>query len=119
MSVSIEPPPRQPILTFGQNIELFFCLYVNWWNDPVRCNSTHSRLFGFLSTVPAIWRALQCLRRYYNTRDVFPHLVNGGKYVMTMTFLAMLSVYRIDQDKVNLAIFITFAAINSLYSSKL
>lgn len=30
--------------------------------------------------MPAWWRFAQCLRRYYNTKQAFPHLVNAGKY---------------------------------------
>jgi len=99
------------------NIELFFCLYANYWNNPPQCNSTHSRLLGFFSTLPGIWRALQCIRRYYDTRNIFPHLVNCGKYSMTILYYVTLSIYRIDQTRTHLAVFITFAAINALYCS--
>ncbi|KAL8951182.1 MAG: hypothetical protein Q9222_002812 [Ikaeria aurantiellina] len=40
------------------NLELFFCLYAHHWNNPAQCNSTHSRLLGFFSTLPGIWRGL-------------------------------------------------------------
>ncbi|EKD19509.1 EXS family protein [Drepanopeziza brunnea f. sp. 'multigermtubi' MB_m1] len=102
---------------FMSNIELFFCLYAHYWDNPAQCNSTHSRLLGFFSTLPGIWRALQCLRRYRDTRNVFPHLVNGGKYTMTIVYCVSLSIYRIDRAKSNLAIFITFATINAVYCS--
>lgn len=99
------------------NLELFFCLYSKNWNNPGQCNSTHSRLLGFLSTVPGIWRALQCLRRYYDTRNAFPHLVNCGKYTFTILFYMSLSLYRIDRVDSLKALFITFATINSIYCS--
>ena len=105
-------------LTFLQNLELFFCLYAKNWNNPGQCNSTHSRLLGFFSTVPGIWRALQCLRRYYDTRNAFPHLVNCGKYTFTILFYMSLSLYRIDRDDSLKAMFITFATINSTYCCK-
>lgn len=38
-----------------QNIELFFCLYANAWDNPQNCNSTHSRLLGFFACLPPIW----------------------------------------------------------------
>jgi hypothetical protein len=59
---------------FG-NVELFFCLYHNDWNNPPQCNSSNSILFGFLTTVPGIMRAAQCFRRFAETGDAFPHLV--------------------------------------------
>lgn len=96
-------------------MELFFCLYSKAWNNPGQCNSTHSRLLGFFSTVPGIWRALQCLRRYYDTRNAFPHLVNCGKYTFTILFYMSLSLYRIDKSHSLKALFITFATINSIY----
>ena len=102
-------------LTLEQNVELFFCLYSKAWNNPGQCNSTHSRLLGFFSTVPGIWRALQCLRRYYDTRNAFPHLVNCGKYTFTILFYMSLSLYRIDKSHSLKALFITFATINSIY----
>ncbi|TVY80370.1 Protein SYG1-like protein [Lachnellula suecica] len=102
---------------FMSNIELFFCLYATYWSHPSQCNSSHSRLLGFFSTLPGIWRALQCLRRYYDTRNVFPHLVNCGKYGMTILYYVSLSIYRIDHSKGNLALFVSFAAINACYTS--
>ncbi|KHO01436.1 exs [Metarhizium album ARSEF 1941] len=102
---------------YAHNIELFFCLYANKWDDPPQCNSNHSRLLGFLMALPPIWRLLQCVRRYRDTRNVFPHLVNGGKYTMTIISTVMLSLYRIDGTNSNLALFITFSILNSIYVS--
>ncbi|KAJ6438349.1 signal transduction protein Syg1 [Purpureocillium lavendulum] len=100
------------------NIELFFCLYANEWGNPDQCNSNHSRLLGFLMTLPPIWRFLQCLRRYKDTRNVFPHLVNGGKYTMTIVTSVLLSLYRIQNTHTLLALYITFSIINSIYVCK-
>ncbi|KAH6665725.1 signal transduction protein-like protein Syg1 [Halenospora varia] len=102
---------------YSHNVELFFCLYANEWNNPGQCNSAHSRLLGFFSTLPAIWRLFQCLRRYYDTRNIFPHLVNGGKYCASIVYYVTLSLYRIDRTNSKLAIFITFAAVNAAYVS--
>lgn len=99
------------------NIELFFCIYAHAWNNPSQCNSNHSRLLGFFSTLPPIWRLLQCLRRYRDTRNVFPHLVNGGKYTMTILSYVTLSLYRIEESHRNLALFIAFSTVNSFYTS--
>ncbi|KAL8409931.1 hypothetical protein RB594_008134 [Gaeumannomyces avenae] len=105
-------------LTYAMcNIELFFCLYRNAWLDPEQCNSSHSRLLGFLSALPPIWRFLQCIRRYHDTRNVFPHLVNCGKYLMSIIAAMCLSLYRIDGTRTNLALFVTFSTINGIYTS--
>ncbi|PBP27797.1 EXS family protein [Diplocarpon rosae] len=102
---------------FMGNIALFFCLYANYWNNPRQCNSSNSRLLGFFTALPGIWRVLQCLRRYFDTMNVFPHMVNCVKYAMTIAYCVTLSMYRIEHTRRNLAIFIAFATINSIYCS--
>ncbi|KAL8688103.1 MAG: hypothetical protein Q9218_005904 [Villophora microphyllina] len=105
-------------LTYAMgNLELFFCLYANHWNSPAQCNSNHSRLLGFFSTLPGIWRGGQCLRRYYDTQNAFPHLVNLGKYTFTILCYLTLSLYRIDRTMQLKALFIACATVNSVYCS--
>jgi xenotropic and polytropic retrovirus receptor 1 len=99
------------------NIELFFCLYAQDWSNPPLCNSSHSRLLGFFSTLPAVWRALQCLRRYYDSRNWFPHLANCAKYTCNILYYMVLSLYRIDKTPELRALFIFFATINATYCS--
>lgn len=99
------------------NIELFFCLYAQRWSDPPICNSTHSRLLGFFTALPAVWRGLQCIRRYYDSRNWFPHLANCGKYTCSILYYMSLSLYRIDQTASLRDLFVFFATINALYSS--
>ncbi|TQS35534.1 hypothetical protein Golomagni_04045 [Golovinomyces magnicellulatus] len=96
------------------NIEVFFCLYLNHWNDPPQCGSTHSVLLGFFTALPSVWRALQCLRRYYDTGDKFPHLVNCAKYMTTIIYYTALSVYRINETKKNVIFFLIAAGVNSV-----
>jgi len=36
------------------NVELFFCLYSQHWQDQAMCNSSHSRLLGFFTTLPGM-----------------------------------------------------------------
>lgn len=105
-------------LTYSMaQIELFFCLYVNDWNQPRRCNSNNSRLLGFLTTLPAIWRALQCLRRYKDSGKSFPHLANFAKYLGNIIYYMTLSMYRIHLTGPYRAAFIAFALINGVYCS--
>ncbi|KAL1799218.1 hypothetical protein ACET3X_003255 [Alternaria dauci] len=105
-------------LTYSMSgIALFFCLYAHDWNNPPQCNSSHLRVTGFLSTLPGIWRLMQCLRRYKDTGNKFPHLLNGGKYMATILFYASISVYRMDQKTSTKAVFILFATINGIYTS--
>lgn len=101
------------------NIELFFCLYAGGWSNPTTCNSSHSRLLGFFACLPGIWRALQCVRRYKDTKNIFPHLVNCGKYTWTILFYMSLSLWRIHKVDQLRALFIFCATINSTYCSKI
>jgi hypothetical protein len=106
------------------NISLFFCLYAHLtpdeihFSNPSQCNSRNSRLLGFFQTLPGIWRALQCLRRYKDTRNAFPHLANCGKYMMTICYYMSLSLWRIDQSFQLKALFIFFATVNAVYCSE-
>ncbi|RMZ68291.1 SPX N-terminal [Pyrenophora seminiperda CCB06] len=105
-------------LTYSMSgIALFFCLYAHDWNNPPQCNSSHLRITGFLSTIPGIWRLLQCLRRYKDTGNKFPHLLNGGKYIATIMFYATLSIYRMDNKPSTKAVWLLFATINGIYTS--
>ncbi|KAL7275346.1 Xenotropic and polytropic retrovirus receptor 1 [Rhizina undulata] len=98
------------------NVYLFFCLYGNHFNDPPMCNSSHSRMMGFLTCLPGIWRLLQCFRRYHDSRQTFPHLVNGGKYFCTILQYMTLSLWRVDKENTSLkALFIACATVNSTY----
>ena len=99
------------------NISLFFCLYAQNWSQPPQCNSSHSRLIGFFSTLPGIWRAFQCLRRYYDSRNWFPHLANCGKYLGNILYYMTLSLYRIHKVESLRAVFILFATVNAVYCS--
>lgn len=99
---------------FG-NIELFFCLYYQDWRDPPKCNSSHSILFGFFTTLPGIMRAAQCMRRYVETADKFPHLANFGKYCCTIAMYATLAALRIQRGWASLIAFVVAASINSIY----
>ncbi|XP_075229143.1 solute carrier family 53 member 1 isoform X2 [Lycorma delicatula] len=66
------------------------CFYYtngNWVTagDFHECSSEPSFLYSrcVVGCVPAWIRFAQCLRRYRDSREAFPHLVNAGKYSMT------------------------------------
>ncbi|EME43645.1 hypothetical protein DOTSEDRAFT_114310, partial [Dothistroma septosporum NZE10] len=99
------------------NIELFFCLYANEWDNPAQCNSSHSRLMGFLAALPSVIRGLQCIRRFGTTHQWWPHLVNLGKYYFGCMMYMCLSYYRISKSQDWLVAFCVVATINSLYCS--
>jgi hypothetical protein len=73
---------------------------------------------GFLTVLPPIWRFLQCIRRYRDTRNAFPHLANCGKYAATILTGVALSFYRIERSTPALACYLTIAILNSIYTSE-
>ncbi|KAL1958649.1 hypothetical protein VTO42DRAFT_3992 [Malbranchea cinnamomea] len=99
------------------NIALFFCLYAKSWDEPSQCNSSRSRLMGFLTALPPIWRAFQCLRRYRDTKDAFPHIVNLCKYAFSILYAMTLSLYRIGRTDHYRAAFVVCACITAIYTS--
>lgn len=101
-----------------QNTELFFCVYIEGWDEPERCGSSRSRLMAFLGALPFVWRAIQCLRRYYDTRDVFPHLANCLKYLIAIGSVVALSEYRINGGEMTLSFFISLSTLSTVYSCK-
>ena len=55
-----------------------------------------------IPAIPFLWRFLQCLHKYYDTRDVFPHLVNAGRHSITIsTWLVNLAsiLYNLGWEK--------------------
>lgn len=47
-----------------------------------------------MTSLPAWFRFLQCLRRYRDTLQWFPHLVNGGKYFFSLAQIFIYFSYR-------------------------
>ena len=52
----------------------------------------------FVTMLPPFWRCLQCLRRYYDTRLFFPHMVNAGKYSCAVMVVFLSSIYSITDS---------------------
>lgn len=80
-----------------------------------------------VSILPAWFRFAQCLRRYRDTREAFPHLVNAGKYSTTFfvaifsslnVYFAMRSDDEDDDDHFNVFFYLWMiaAVVSSLYA---
>ncbi|CDO96586.1 unnamed protein product [Kluyveromyces dobzhanskii CBS 2104] len=59
-----------------------------------RCRYEQLMWIGILSCLPSYWRFVQCLRRYFDSYDWFPHLLNAFKYVLGILFNASLYWYK-------------------------
>ncbi|KNC55618.1 xenotropic and polytropic murine leukemia virus receptor xpr1 [Thecamonas trahens ATCC 50062] len=66
--------------------EYLACFYLSgdWLNnDFSQCQETNRKYaLPVLTALPLVWRFLQCLRRYRDSGDAWPHLGNAGKYAV-------------------------------------
>lgn len=97
------------------NAELFFCLYATSWDSDIDCSAKESRLFGLLLALPPIWRILQCIRRYWDSKQAFPHLVNMMKYLFVAATAITLTFLRLDDEEMNLHLYIAFATTSAIF----
>ncbi|XP_075157386.1 solute carrier family 53 member 1-like [Haematobia irritans] len=70
------------------DFEYLTCFYFtngNWFEarDASICMEKDFIIRPIFNCLPAWFRFAQCLRRYRDTREAFPHLVNAGKYSTT------------------------------------
>lgn len=70
-----------------------------------------------MTMLRSIWRALQCIRRYLDTNRESIHLLNSGKYLLTVSFYVALSVYRTHETFPNRCVFIVLATANTSVNS--
>uniref|UniRef100_A0A336M492 CSON010362 protein n=1 Tax=Culicoides sonorensis TaxID=179676 RepID=A0A336M492_CULSO len=85
------------------DIEFFFCFYTTNSNmrhidaDSV-CLNDKSVLRTIVALLPAWFRCAQCLRRYKDTREAFPHLANATKYATSFFVVIFSSIAYITAD---------------------
>ncbi|KAF8949117.1 hypothetical protein BGZ47_010620 [Haplosporangium gracile] len=78
-----------------EQFEFAMCAYSEQWNDLAnQCSTSHMWITPFLTALPAWFRFLQCLRRYRDTLEWFPHLVNAGKYSASLINLFVYFSFR-------------------------
>jgi len=80
-----------------RDFQYFFCFYCyDWYNEGNEmCRDPRNIVRPFVAFLPAWFRFAQCLRRYYDTRKGFPHLVNAGKYSTSMTITLISTIYSV------------------------
>ncbi|CEP63457.1 Syg1p LALA0_S08e02916g [Lachancea lanzarotensis] len=103
-------------LTYSMgDIAFFFCIYSKTPNGL--CGSSHSKSMGAVSCLPNFWRFLQCLRRFSDSGDWFPHLLNAIKYAIGVCFYASLCAYRLSRTTAARNVFFIFATLNASLTS--
>lgn len=68
----------------------FFCLL----GEQV-CTKNIYGVRAVVACLPAWFRFAQCLRRYRDTKLVFPHVVNAGKYSTTFFVQLFAALYKV------------------------
>lgn len=76
------------LVTALLDFEYLVCFYItngDWSqaNNTSICLEKDYFIRPFFNCLPAWFRFAQCLRRYRDSREAFPHLVNAGKYSTT------------------------------------
>ncbi|KAG7211262.1 hypothetical protein KM043_010570 [Ampulex compressa] len=77
------------------DFQYFVCFYIqnsSWTDvtDAETCIMRELSMRPFVACLPAWFRFAQCLRRYRDTKEAFPHLLNAAKYA-TSFFVVVFS----------------------------
>ncbi|CAL1539547.1 unnamed protein product [Lymnaea stagnalis] len=91
------------LVTVLLDLEYLICYYafeVEWLGDKRQsvCNKNIYGVIAIISCLPAWFRFAQCLRRYRDTKLVFPHIVNAGKYSTTFFVVLFSTLYKIHVE---------------------
>lgn len=73
--------------------------------DANKCVDRVSTLRPVVACLPCWFRFAQCLRRYRDTKEAFPHLANAAKYSTTFFVLIFSSLHFTYKSKFFLAFF--------------
>ncbi|XP_015515100.1 solute carrier family 53 member 1 [Neodiprion pinetum] len=110
------------------DFHFLICFYItngDWFEagDTQQCLSGSYIVRPILNCLPAWFRFAQCIRRYRDSKEAFPHLVNAGKYATT--FLVVITntlrtfhagEYTNHWDSPWLWLWVVSSLINSIYS---
>ncbi|XP_012153077.1 solute carrier family 53 member 1 isoform X4 [Megachile rotundata] len=85
------------------DFQYFVCFYVqnsSWTDvtDAETCIMRELSMRPFVACLPAWFRFAQCLRRYRDTKEAFPHLANAAKYA-TSFFVVVFSYLHLTNSK--------------------
>ncbi|XP_032664967.1 xenotropic and polytropic retrovirus receptor 1-like isoform X2 [Odontomachus brunneus] len=83
------------------DFQYFVCFYIqnsSWTDVTETCIMRELSMRPFVACLPAWFRFAQCLRRYRDTKEAFPHLVNAVKYA-TSFFVVIFSYLHLRSSK--------------------
>ncbi|XP_067825536.1 xenotropic and polytropic retrovirus receptor 1 homolog [Heptranchias perlo] len=91
----------------------FYTFEVNWENNQGLLSPPADKLMNngysygvtcFVQCIPPWIRFAQCLRRYRDSRDAFPHLANAGKYSTVFIMVTFAALYSTEKERSQLTI---------------
>ncbi|KAJ8969436.1 hypothetical protein NQ317_008627 [Molorchus minor] len=115
------------LITLFTDMQYFLCFYFTnpSWSvgvDANYCVANYIGIRAFMACLPPWFRFAQCLRRYRDTKEAFPHIVNAAKYATSffvVAFSALNKIYDTGSDygeNVFFYLWITASLISSCYA---
>lgn len=90
--------------------------------DANSCVDNYLAIRPIMACLPAWFRFAQCLRRYRDTKEAFPHLANASKYATSFFVVIFSTLMRSQKGYDNLSenpyfyLWITASLISSCYA---
>lgn len=80
------------------DFHFLICFYItngDWLEagNTTQCMAGSLIVRPIVNCLPAWFRFAQCVRRYRDSKEAFPHLVNAGKYSTTFLVVAANTLY--------------------------
>ncbi|KAJ2779756.1 Signal transduction protein [Coemansia javaensis] len=89
----------------------------DWTGLDEACNTTQWWANAAFLMLPNLLRLLQCLRRYADSGDAFPHLANGAKYSSTIVTVWLATANNVFGGGAWKPVWVASAIINSCFTS--
>uniref|UniRef100_A0A2M4AJ02 Putative small molecule transporter n=1 Tax=Anopheles triannulatus TaxID=58253 RepID=A0A2M4AJ02_9DIPT len=92
------------LVTALLDFQFLVCFYAtngNWSEagNTDQCMDRNYIIRPIVNCLPAWFRFAQCLRRYRDSREAFPHLANAGKYATTFCVVIFGTLRNLNKDK--------------------
>ncbi|KAG0342619.1 hypothetical protein BG000_003226 [Podila horticola] len=100
-----------------EQFEFAICAYIHRWDDlPLYCKTSQMWITPFVTALPPWFRFMQCIRRFKDTAEWFPHLVNAGKYTSSLVTLFVYFAFRHYGSNALKVAYIFVAIVSSSYT---
>ncbi|XP_050311951.1 LOW QUALITY PROTEIN: xenotropic and polytropic retrovirus receptor 1-like [Anthonomus grandis grandis] len=90
------------LVTLFTDLQYFVCFYASngSWSEAKDANYCVERFLGvraLMACLPPWFRFAQCLRRYRDTREAFPHIANALKYATSFFVVIFSTLNKVDE----------------------